>query len=184
MVRELAARPAAQINDYIPIDREEVTQPTNLLFNPVVPCRIVDTRNWEKLEAGVPRPIYAANQGYGAQGGHEADCGIPYGGTKAVMVNVTTTQWDGRGSINAWPYDPSKTEQPLASIANFGPVTGMSAIANAMSLAICDTRQSVDDCAGGDLFFQANGSGTHLVIDVVGYYTEAASIFGPARAEQ
>lgn len=190
LVRDIAVMPAAQLENNLNGSKSEAAPPTNLLFNPVVPCRIIDTRNWDrgKLITGSPIRVFAAGLGpgysYSRQGGSEADCGIPFGPAKAVMMNITTTQWDGRGNINAWPYHPSEPLQPLASVANFGAVTGVSAIANALSIAICDPAEAEDNCGGGDLFFQANGSGTHLVVDIMGYYSEAPSNSTPAQLEK
>lgn len=168
----LADQPAVEATSTLIGEALVAATANDLAFNPVVPCRIVDTRKWTALTAGVPRQVYASGFDYSGQGGSDEDCGIPFGPTKAVMLNITTTGWDGRGNVNAWPYDPSNPPQPLSSIANFGQVAGLSAIANGISVPICDIDIAEDNCEGGDLFFQANGSNTNLVVDIVGCYTK------------
>jgi alpha-tubulin suppressor-like RCC1 family protein len=90
---------------------------------------------------------------------------IPASGAVAVTLNVTVTEPSGSGYVTVWPSDRA---QPLASNLNF--IAGQT-IPNFVTVGL-----------GSDgavkLFSQV---GTHLVVDVVGYFYAGFNPVTPAR---
>jgi len=136
----------------------------DLVYTKVTPCRVADTR---KPGAGgaLPRESQRDFQISGSnpalftpQGG--VPCGIPYPGATAVAVNVTVTGSSQPGWLRAWPYGSSAT----ASIINF---SAGQTVANGLILPICD--EATDACPV-DVTVRADSGGTHLLIDVTGYF--------------
>lgn len=157
----------------------------SLVMTPIAPCRIIDTR----LAGGA----FAANQirnydlvgptNYATLGGNAAGCGIPgVGGTsvrtnttRALVLNIVAVGAQGPGDFRAWP---TNQPEPLASVINYANVSGLN-IANSIALQTCDATcntASCEPCPTGDLSFHADVSGTHLVVDVVGYFTAATGL--------
>ena len=127
------------------------------LTNPVafvgmVPCRIVDTRGPVGLFGG---PILPAN----AEREFDINSGpcseIP-AGVDAYSLNLTVTQTQGPGDLRVWP---TMNSTPLVSTLNY--VAGQT-LANA---AIVPAGQD------GAITVFAAISGTHLIIDINGYFT-------------
>jgi hypothetical protein len=126
-----------------------------IAFVAVTPCRVVDTRGpagtfgGPSLTAGVPRnfPIPTG------------PCsGIP-GGADAYSLNFTVVNTEGPGFIKAYPQG---TAAPVVSSLNY---TGADqTVANA---AIVPAGLS------GGITVVAGVSGTDLIIDVNGYYTQS-----------
>ncbi|MBC7882058.1 MAG: hypothetical protein H7Y37_12090 [Anaerolineae bacterium] len=138
---------------------------TGLLFTPIAPCRIVDTRNaGGTLTSGVPRTITVNSGGptanYSSQGGTSSGCGIPTD-AKSVFFNFVVVAPSTIGDLQAWPVG---TTIPAASISNFANLPGFN-IANGIAVPVCTTS-----CATGDLNVQLNNASAWLVVDVVGYF--------------
>jgi hypothetical protein len=138
----------------------------DLVFTPVVPCRILDTR------AGSPNP--GAGQGPLApgaafgfavrdrQGG--PSCGVPATAAVAVL-NFVAAAASGNGNLRVWPYAPGTPVPPTASALNY---TGGFNTANEVAIALCNPGAAT--CAQ-DLLAQTSFSAAHLVVDVLGYYS-------------
>ena len=141
---------------------------TDLVFVPLAPCRIIDTRlAGGALAAGVPRDFQVAGTTeFGAQGGTQGGCGVPAGSAEpnapAVVVNFIAVGPSGPGNLVAWAYGEPK---PLASVINYSNVPGLN-IANGVIVPIAGTN-----LVPADLRVQADVSGTHVVADVTGYFT-------------
>lgn len=138
----------------------------DLVFTPVTPCRIVDTRSASAgiLTAGSTRGFRGwgdyliAGNSFTAQGGSSTTCGIPTGtNTAAIVVNFTSVSPQTGGYITAYPGD---TTQPLAATLNFnaGDIKGNNAVLK------------LNQTGSGNHFNVYSTSTTHLVGDVVGYY--------------
>jgi hypothetical protein len=166
----------------------------DLLYTPltnVVPCRIFDTRLAAAgmLTPNVPRNfLVAGDTGFAAQGGYA--CGVPLGPATAVVLNLAVVGPTGPGHLRAWPAIDPPHGPTLASVLNFGNVAGLPALANALVLPICD-RASAGGVCVSDLSLQTFGSSTHVVGDVLGYFTKVdlpaelpigADSFGPVAA--
>jgi hypothetical protein len=148
-----------------------------LLYVAIQPCRIVDTRiAGGMLAANSSRTFNVVGATpYGSQGGNASGCGLPgfMGGrpqVQAAMLNVIAVGATGAGDLRAWPSDQGI---PNASILNYGKSGALAGLNIANGLAV-PVRQ---DSQGADISVQADVSGTHLVVDVVGYFTKAARMY-------
>jgi hypothetical protein len=136
-----------------------------LVFTPVVPCRIIDTRvAGGRMTPGVPRDFDVAGALTG-QGG-APNCGVPEGPAVAVALNFVAVAPGGIGNMRAWPFG---TVAPTASLINFSP--GVT-IANAVVIGICDP--SVGSCPK-DFVARADASDIDLVADVMGYFSSPSA---------
>ncbi len=174
----------------------------NLVFVPLPPCRVIDTRvsgAGGKLVAGTPRSFvfrgpttnYQNPTPFPNQGGNTAGCGVPDltsdGGSeeniaKAVAINIVAVAPNGAGDLRAWPANQTA---PTASVINYAAVTGLN-LANGVIVPMCD-EVSATPCSGGDITFRADVSGTYLVVDVVGYFhagSRAATLTNTALGHQ
>jgi hypothetical protein len=135
----------------------------DVVYTPVTPCRIVDTRSGAggTLNAGDTRNWLASNPSgtFVAQGGSATNCGIAVK-PAAVLVNLTVagTQ-SGPAFLTAWPFNQAK---PLAASLNW--VAAGTQVANAIILPLCTGGECTSDWS---LYAS---SGTELIVDVMGYF--------------
>jgi hypothetical protein len=152
-----------------------------LPYTAIQPCRLVDTRNaGGALAPGITRFFTVAGAtapgSLDAQGGNPNGCPVPgkdsYGQsqTQAVMVNLIAVGPAGAGDLRAWP---TGSPTPNASVLNYAAVAGLN-IANGIILPL---TQDIDS---NDLSVRADVSGTHLVMDVVGYFAEVSAAASPS----
>ena len=137
-------------------------------FATITPCRLADTRAagaGGAFAGGQQRSFQVAGTGAGfaAQGGASGGCAIPTTAT-AVEATITAVSPTGAGYARAWP---AGTALPNATFLNFS--TGQS-IGNTGTIPIATTA------ATADLAVQVFGAGTHLVIDVSGYYAPGGTL--------
>jgi hypothetical protein len=134
---------------------------SDLVFTPVTPCRMVDTRNaLGPFTGGQTRTfdfdgLTAAATTYAQQGGVATSCNLPYGTATAAALNITVTNTATAGYLSAW----GKGTQPNASVLNW---FAGETIANTTIVPIVPGQ-------GTDFSIFAS-TGTDVVIDVVGYY--------------
>jgi hypothetical protein len=140
----------------------------DLVYTPVTPCRIMDTRNAGAdsgiLNAGSTRSFLGWNGSYTVQGGENNDCNLPFStNNAAIVVNFTAVSPSSGGYITAYPADAA---QPLAATLNFGAgeVKGNNAF-----LKLNQTSGQVD-------FNVYSTASTHLVADVMGYYAKPVAL--------
>jgi Protein of unknown function (DUF1566) len=136
---------------------------SDLVYTPVTPCRIMDTRNATAgiMTAGSQRGFFGWNGTYASQGGSASNCGLPFSyNNAALVVNFTVVSPATGGYITAFPGDAATV--PLAATVNFnaGDVKGNNAV-----LKLNQTGTGVD-------FGIYTTSATHIVADVVGYYAK------------
>jgi hypothetical protein len=143
---------------------------SELLFVPLAPCRIIDTRlvSAGDLAAGETRSFHVAGtNAFLAQGGNGGGCGIPLGATEpvaaAVMINFVAVGPVGPGHLQAWEYG---TPMPNAAILSYAETQPQLNIANGVIVPIAGTS-----VANFDLEIFAGVSATHVVADVTGYFT-------------
>jgi hypothetical protein len=146
---------------------------SDLVYTPVTPCRIMDTRNAGAnagpLIAGYTRGFLGWNGSYTVQGGENTDCNLPFSTDNAALVlNFTAVSPGTAGFITAYP---AGAAQPLAATLNFGAgeVKGNNAF-----LKLNQTSGQVD-------FNVYSTSNTHLVADVMGYYAKPVALGSPSR---
>ena len=154
---------------------------SDLIYQPLTPCRLVDTRlAGGAFASGATRHYNLIGPtSYSTYGGSSSDCGIPgvlnlggatsYNLTRALVLNVTAVSPTGNGHLRAWATNKS---MPTASILNF--TAGVN-IANGLVLETCSTQCTDftvpltcgDPCPSGDLSIFAL-TATHVVVDVMG----------------
>jgi hypothetical protein len=130
----------------------DVTNP--LPFIAVSPCRIVDTRGANGAFGG---PILAAGATRNFALPNGPCTGIPLS-AGAYSLNITVTQAAGSGFILIYPQGGT---QPLVSTLNY---TAGQTIANAAVVPAGTPNGGVSVVAGA--------AGTHLIIDINGYYAD------------
>jgi hypothetical protein len=139
---------------------------TQLIYTPVTPCRLIDTRlAGGSLAAGAVRDFKVTGAGLQIQGGNSAGCGVPFGPATAAVINFVAVNPVGPGNLRAWAYSTPAQPPPGASIINYP--FGLT-LANGLIVPICDP--ALTTCPGLDLKVQADVNGTHLVADVLGYF--------------
>lgn len=92
---------------------------TDLVYTPIVPCRVVDTRLSEgRLAARQTRSYKATTTtDFVTQGGAASNCGIPLNAS-VVVAKVTATRVQLPGYLTIYP---SNESQPLAAALNYEP---------------------------------------------------------------
>lgn len=164
---------------------------SDLVFVPIAPCRVIDTRvAGGAFAAGESRSYHiVGSTNYSAYGGNAAGCGIPAGNVRnpidvsglfilsytqkvrALALNFVAVTPSGSGNLRAWPTNQTV---PTAATMNFS--TAMPALANGVIVTSCDAYDMIapfDPCPSGDVTIRADASPTHVVVDVQGYFTPA-----------
>jgi hypothetical protein len=175
----------------IPISNSLGQADSDLVYVPVAPCRIIDTRSGGGAFAANETRSYkiAGSTNYSAYGGNPAGCGIPgdlvsnpidIGGffilqstpkVRALALNFVAVGAAGDGDLRVWP---SNLSMPLASILNYAAVGGLN-IANGVIVTSCNQFSTIGTpCSASDISIIADASPTHLVVDVAGYYVPAS----------
>lgn len=130
-------------------------------YTPISPVRVLDTRN----NIGVTKvgPISAGGTVKVTLAGSN---GVPADATGAT-VNLTAVGATGNGYLTAYP---DGAQMPATSNVNYG---AGGVVANEATVAMTD----------GAIDIHVNGRGTvSIVVDLVGYYTAAASAYVPSAA--
>lgn len=133
----------------------------DLVYTPVAPCRIVDTRNsGGVITGGYSRSflVYGAAGDLNGQGGNAAGCFSPVGEPQAVHVNVTVVPASGGGNVRVYPAGETT---PNASLVNYKP---------GVNIANAATVQTTAGTAGEADIEVYTSQDAHVVIDVMGYY--------------
>jgi hypothetical protein len=139
----------------------------DLVYTPITPCRIVDTRNLPSsaFTALSTRDFIGWGDSFAAQGGAANDCGLPKGvvngpNNAALALNFAIVGPAADGYITAFPGDAA---MPLAATLNYyaGDVK-----ANNTVLKLSQTTGT------GPHFKVYSTSASHLIADVVGYYAK------------
>jgi len=149
----------------------------NLIYVPVSPCRIVDTRPGQggegAISAGTSRRFLVSGA-VSSQGGTSAGCPAPRPGSPlAVSAYVTAVPLSGSiaGALAAFPSDESAPAAGEGATVNFaaGQVIG-----NTTNITLCepDTCPTTGDT--GEFAVLARNSIQHVVVDVQGYFYPAA----------
>jgi hypothetical protein len=144
---------------------------SDLLFVPLDPCRIIDTRSSTlgKMQPNVVRDFkVVGTTGFEAQGGNPGGCGIPAGATvpaaAAIMVNITAVDAEGGGNMRAWEFNQAMPNTSSINYQQLSPVKMN--IANGLIVPIAGVSS-----LSADLSVMAVQNRVHLVADVSGYFT-------------
>ena len=135
---------------------------TDLVYVPVAPCRVIDTRlAGGQIAAASSRDFdIASTASYAAQGGSATDCGVGDVGTiAAAVINFTVVAPSIPGYATAYPFGGA---QPLASSVNYG----ANETRGNLSIVPLDT-----DSAGADITVFTFAA-SQLVGDIVGYFVQ------------
>lgn len=138
---------------------------SDLVYVPVTPCRIIDTRVAGGIIAANSTRNFdvTATSDYVAQGGSATDCNIGGAGNfAAAVINFTVVSPSIAGFITAFPFQASR---PLAATLNYG----AGEIRGNLGTVKLDLGGGVPE-----LSVYSFGQ-THLVADVVGYFTSPAA---------
>jgi len=139
----------------------------DLVYTPVTPCRIIDTRlAGGPIAGGTTRSFLVTGTDYSAQGGSPTGCGIPYGPTTAAVVNFAVVKPAGPGNVRVTPYG-----QPIPNAAILNFTTGVT-LANGLAVATCDPASAT--CTS-DITVRIDVNATDLVADVQGYFQRVAT---------
>jgi hypothetical protein len=143
----------------------------DVVFTPITPCRIIDTTiAGGPIDASETRDFAVAGiDGFAAQGGNAAGCGIPLGASAAV-INYVAVGPAGPGDLRVTAFG---TPIPLASVINYANVPGLN-IANGVATPLAPG-------AAPHITVQADVSATHLVADVLGYYKDVSCQAGSVK---
>jgi len=127
----------------------------DLVYTPIFPCRVLDTRNIGGPITGLHSYDVDNATSFGFQGGFNGPCGVPFGVARAVVITFTATTPNNSGFLTAW----GPGTQPLSSVLNW---TAGWTIANTTVIPI-----SPGGGADINLFLSAS---TNLIADVQGYF--------------
>jgi hypothetical protein len=141
-------------------------QDNSLVYIPIAPCRVVDTRNSGArtgiLTAGTSRAFDLTTDAFTkGQGGTSPCPGLPSYSHYGWSVNITAAGYATNGNLVVWGYGGT---EPATSILNHP--LGPYAIANAATITGCVGCMD-------DIVIKANVSDTHVIIDVMGYFRDA-----------
>lgn len=146
-----------------PVYAQLGSQTSDLVFTPITPCRILDTRNGFPMGVNTTRGFNAWGSSFTNQGGSSTNCNIlESADTTALVINFTVVTPETGGYITAYPAS-SGLNKPLAATVNFaaGAVVGNNA------------TLKLEKSAGSSVDFRVFSTSTlHLVADVVGYYAK------------
>lgn len=135
---------------------------SDLVFTPVTPCRILDTRVVGGVIAGNSNRDFNAVVGGGgnfsSQGGSATDCGAVAAGQAAVVINLTAVTPAIAGFATAYPFGAA---QPLASSVNY---TAGAIVNNAIVVKLPTPLTTKD-------FTIYTFAASHYVADIVGFYS-------------
>lgn len=144
-----------------------ITTGADLVFTPLTPCRIVDTREpgaGGTIPAGTARGFKAWGASFAAQGGSATDCGIPQTtNVAALALNLVAAYPAADGWIAAYPFGGTL---PNSSSLNY--VAG-AVVANGATVKVSQTSLAND----WNLHTVAT---THFIADVLGYYSRPKAV--------
>ncbi len=132
----------------------------DLVYNPITPCRIVDTRNTAAgaIAGNGSRSFIAAGvSSFTNQGGSVTHCGMNAEAPTAVALNVTVVSPASGGFATVYPFGTSRPETASVNYA-IGQI-----INNAIITPIPTPTASSD-------FTIYSFAQAHYVVDIVGYF--------------
>ncbi len=132
----------------------------DLVYTPVAPCRILDTRNVAAgaIAANSTRNFVAFGvSSFASQGGSATNCGVNPLAATAVAINLTAVTPAAAGYATAYPFG---TTQPLAASVNYA---AGDIVNNALIVQTPNPIASFD-------FTLYTFASSHYVADIVGYF--------------
>jgi len=138
----------------------------DLVYTPITPCRIIDTRAaGGPIAGGFTRNFLVTGTNLSLQGGSSTGCGVPFGPATAAVVNFVVVAPAGAGDLRQTPFG---TPVPLASFLNYvNSGVPNDNTANGLVMTVCNPATTT--CTF-DFTIQVDGNSTDLVADVQGYF--------------
>lgn len=137
---------------------------SDLVYTPLTPCRIIDTRLvGGPLAAESTRNFRAfTSTDFTAQGGAPGNCGIPQN-VSAVTVTIASQAATSSGYFTAFPFSEA---MPVAATLNYNiSIPGINVYSNAADIRLCRPG-----CASE--FSVYSKAQAQLIVDVTGYFAE------------
>jgi hypothetical protein len=158
---------AAMVTGSQVLDSRAANAPTPSSLNPIVACRLADTRSGTD-RVGSRGTLGPADTATFAVWGANGQCSIPSGAT-GIVANVTVVNATAASFLTTFPADAARPTTASLNWPGSGPPLG-----NEVTMAL----------SASGAFDAYNYAGTvDVVIDVVGYYTATeAGPFGPTGA--
>lgn len=134
----------------------------DLTYTPVIPCRIVDTRNTNTIipANGSANFVGVGAASYTGQGGSATNCGVNGVAATALAINVTAIAPAAGGFTTVFPFN---TTQPLAASLLYTPG---SFVTNTVIAQIPNPVGTFD-------FTIYSLAESHYAVDLVGYFAPA-----------
>ncbi len=164
------------------IGRIERSAAAGLVYKPVTPCRLVDSRQVGiKLANNETRAlrVHGEDFNYSKSGGSANGCGIPglrgeglrTNTARALLLQVEIFDAEGTGELVVWP--AGGTTEPQAGVLAYSDSPFGTTSRSTIAVAMCD-EESVTPCETGDLHLKARGAGAHVSITALGYFEGAS----------
>lgn len=137
----------------------------DLVFTPVRPCRIADTRvlGWPLHANNSPVPLYVSKPAgnFSAYGGSNTNCNIP-AHPAAVALSVTALNNTTTGFLRVYPYDRPSSDGSPVPLNSIGAV-----VTNDMIVPSLQLHDTEPDYPGLAVYSTAT---THYAIFITGYF--------------
>jgi hypothetical protein len=148
---------------------------SDLLYVPLTPCRIIDTRlAGGPIAAGTTRDFSVTGTNLSSQGGSATGCKVPVGPATSAVINFVAVNPAGGGDLRQTPFG---TPMPLASFLNYvNSGIPNDNTANGSVTTICDPATST--CTK-DFTIQADVAAVQLVADVEGFFENFSPTLSP-----
>ena len=137
----------------------------DLVYTPISPCRILDTRvAGGPLAANVARTFLGYSANFSTQGGTASNCGMP-NGVAAIAMNVYAVNPTTLGFIKVWAGNGA---EPAVATINYQ--TGITALANGAIVPV--------DRTNNNAFKAKSPVQVDFIADVVGYFRAPSGSIG------
>ncbi len=146
----------------------------DLVYTPITPCRIVDTRTSSGgpgiRPAGSTTAFNAVAASFATQGGALNNCNIP-AGAAAMAGSFAMLNASSLGFITLWAVD---TPQPTAASGLFNPTSQQTLNSSAGIVPLCTSVS----CTGGKQFNVFVSGALDVAFDVTGYFKAPGGTVG------
>ena len=159
------------------IERAQRVDASGLLYKPLVPCRILDTRRTATGRTDGTTfylRVRGPRKDYSHWGGNADGCGLPdlrgkvllTNTARALMLSIEVDEALGPGTIELWPANASP--RPGLGLVSYDQEAGPGP-RQSLVVAMCD-EENISPCELGDVALSINGAAAHLIVDVIGYF--------------
>ncbi len=144
-----------------------------LVFKPVIPCAVLDTRETGQSFAADETRVLKL-RGADSDGSAADGCGIPglhgrilrTNRARSVFLTVRVVRPEGEGDLRIWPANDHP--QPQVGLLDYGADPAQT-YESSVVVSLCD-EIGAEPCAAGDVKVRTHGAGAHLVLSVLGWF--------------